>query len=82
MIILELESPILICELGFALLIIFLGGGGLPIFINVCIELPHMRRLKISRRLVSRLPKVLLKIRPIIDVLTLVTPFRELGIAL
>ena len=33
--IIELEAPIIIQELDFSLLIIFLGGGGLPVFLNV-----------------------------------------------
>ena len=80
-IILELDSPILIRGLGFAFLIIFLGGGGLPIFINVGTELPHRRRLTIPRRLIRRVTKVLFKIIPAIYGLTRVTLFRDLGIA-
>ena len=34
-IILELEAPIFLQGNGFALLIIFLGAGGLPIFLNI-----------------------------------------------
>ena len=76
-IILELESPILLQELGLALLITFLCGGGLPIFLNVVTELPHRSRLSIYRRLRRRVPKLFFKIIPIIYVITLVTPFKR-----
>ena len=80
-IILELDDPILLQELDFALLIIFIGGGGLPIFLNIGTEFYHWSRLPISIRLISRLPKVFLKIIPSIDRIPLVTPFRDLGIS-
>ena len=79
-IILELDPPILLQDLGFALLIIFICGNGLPISINLGTELPHKRRMYISRIIISMLPKVFLKISPIIYGLPLVTPFRNLGL--
>ena len=48
-IILEMEDLILLQELGFNFLIIFLGGGGIPIFINVGTEFPHRMGLTIHR---------------------------------
>ena len=81
-IILELESPILLQELGLDLLITFLGGGGLPIFLNVVTELPHRSRLSISRRIIKRVPKVCLKISSITYGIILVTSFGDLGIAI
>ena len=80
-IIIELEDHILLQYIGFALLIIFLGDGGIPIFLNVGTEFPHRRRLTISRRLVSRVSKVFFKNIPIIDGFLLVNYFRELGLA-
>ena len=80
-IILEMEAPILLQDLGFALLIIFICGSGLPIFISLGTEFPHRRSLPISRRLIMRLSKVLLKFSPIIYGLPPVTPFRDLGLA-
>ena len=62
-------------------MIIFLGGSGLPIFLNVGTESPHRRRITIFRRLIRRVTRVLLKMIPIIDVLTLVTNFGYLGIS-
>ena len=63
------------------MLIIFIGGGGIPIFLNVGTELPHRRRLPIYRRPIRRVTKVFLKIIPIIDGIPLVTPFTDLGLA-
>ena len=62
------------------MLIILLGISGIPVFINVGTEFPHRRRLNISRRLIRRVPEVFLKISPILDVILLVTPFRDLGL--
>ena len=76
-----MEAPILLQDLGFTLLIIFLCGGGLSIFLNIGTEFPHMRRLTISRRLIKIVPKFLLKNSPIIYGILLVTHFRELGLA-
>ena len=81
-IILELESPILIQYLGFALLTVFLGGGGLSICIIVGIQFTHKSKMPISRRLIRILPKVFFKIIPIIDEFILVNPFRDLGTAI
>ena len=78
---LEMEAPILLQGIGFALLVIFLGGGSLQIFINVSTEFPHRRRLPVSRRLIRRVTKVLLKILPIVDGLPIVNPSVELGLA-
>ena len=63
------------------MLVIFIGGGGLPIFVNVGPEFPHRRRISIHRRLTRRVLKLFLKISPIIYDITLVTTFRELGLA-
>ena len=81
-IILEMDPPILLQEHGFDFLIIFLGVGVLPIFLNVGTELPHRRRLPISRRLTRRVPKFFLENIPIIYGIPIVTIFRDLGIAI
>ena len=78
-IIIDLDPLILLQVLGFAFLIIFLGGGSLPIFINIGTEYLQMTRLPISRRLIWRVTKVLLKMIPIIDGRSFVTNFRFLG---
>ena len=59
--------------------IIFLGGGGLPILLNIGTESPRRRRLPISRRLIRRLPEVFLNISPKIDGIPLVNTFKDLG---
>ena len=76
-----MEATILLQNLCFYLLTIFLGGGGLLIFLNVVTELLHMRRLPISSIIIRRVTKVLLKMIPIIDGIPLVTPYRDLGLA-
>ena len=75
-----MDPPVLLQELSLALLIILLGSSGIPVFINVGTELPHRRRLNISRRLIRRVPKVFLEISPILDGIILVTTFRDLGL--
>ena len=77
----EMEATILLQNLCFYLLTIFLGGGGLLIFLNAVMELLHMRRLPISSIIIRRVTKVLLKMIPIIDGIPLVTPYRDLGLA-
>ena len=57
-IIIELEAPILIKEIGLAFLIIFLCRDGLPIFINAGKKFLYRRRMPIYRRLIRRVPKV------------------------
>ena len=81
-IILDMEANILLKVTGFDLLIVFIGGGGLPIFLNVGKELTHRRRLNIYRRLIKRVPKVLLETSPIIYVTPLLTLFRDLVLAI
>ena len=61
-IILEMDSSILIQEIGFALLIIFRYVSGIPTFLNIETELPHRRRLYISMRLTRRLTRISLKL--------------------
>ena len=61
--------------------IIFIGGGGLTIFLNVVTELPHKRSLPIYRRLSRRVTGVLLKIIPIVYGMPFVILFRDLGLA-
>ena len=61
--------------------LIFLGGGGLTIFLNVGTEFPHRSRLLIYRILIRRVTKVFLKISPLIYGIPLVTIFRDHGLS-
>ena len=79
-IILELDFPTLLQDHWLALLRIFLGGSNLPIFLSVGTEFPQRRRIPIHRRIIRRVPNVLLKIIQIIDGFPLVTTFRYLGL--
>ena len=76
--ILGLDSPILLWDILFSLLIIFLGGGGLPIFLNVGTELTHRRRMPNYSILIRKVPMVFFKNSSIIHVLPIVNPFRYL----
>ena len=77
MIILELEAPIILQDI-FVFLIFFIGGGSLPIFLNVVMEFPNRSSLTISSRLIKRVLKVFLKIIPILYLISLLNPFKNL----
>ena len=59
-IILELDTPFLLLELGLFLMTIFPGYGSLPTFLSADTEFPHRNRLTISRRLIMRVTKFFL----------------------
>ena len=63
-------------------MIIFLGYSGLPVFLNVGTKLTHITSLHIYRRLIRKVTNVFLKTCPTIYGLTLVTTFRDLGLAI